>query len=129
MPEDLKQFTPRGNNEKINLEPILRAARKALARGDGWDIEQRHYDRLRTDCEALGVAGNCHSITIALREAFAEIKSDQLRCREDPSYAGLSAGQTLYDCRWQSNRFSTTMYMKFALNDERIEIFTFHKDH
>ena len=107
---------------------VLATAKKALARGDAWDCEPAHYDRLRADCDALGVLGNEAAITIALRDAIAEITIDHMRQRADPSYAGLASDQALYECRWDSARFKRRMYFKFAINDGRVEVFTFHED-
>jgi len=126
MPEEPERPTPQGASDDSALEAVLVAARRVLARGDGWDSEQHHYDRLRADCEKLGIHGNYQSITIALRDAFYEITAAELRRKADSSYAGLSSGQTLYTCRWESRRFSRTMYVKFALTDGGLEIFTFH---
>jgi len=124
MPEHPKKRRPGLNSE---LHTILSVARKALARGDGWDIEPHHYDRLRKECEELGIPGNSQSITIALRQAFSEITESDLRRRHDTSYSGSEPGQTLYDCRWQSESRARIMYVKFAINGERVEVFTFHE--
>ena len=121
MPDDARP------SPDASLEGVLQTAQRALARGDGWDIEPRHYDRLRANCEAVGLPGNDLSITIALRHAFSEITSTDLRRRPDPSYSGLADGQTLYDCRWRSQSRSREMYIKFAVRDEGVEIFSFHE--
>lgn len=128
MPEEFNPSTRHNDNKNTDLRSVLASARKALARGDGWDIEPCHYDRLRADCEALGVAGNDLAITVALRQAFQEIPLEKLRRRRDTSYSGLCFDQVLYDSRWQSKRFGRTMYVKFAVNGERIEVFTFHEN-
>ena len=86
-----------------------------MARGDAWQVEHRHYDRLRTDCEALGVGGAYFSITLALRRAFEEITIEVLRERNDPSYAGLDPGQTLYEAIWDSPSLQKRLYLKFSL--------------
>jgi hypothetical protein len=110
------------------LEAVLAAARKALSRGDGWTIEQNHYDRLRADCEAIGIEGDV-AITIALRHASREITVANMRRRDDQSYGGLHCGQVLYDCRWESERHGCRMYLKFALGEGgELELFTFHRD-
>lgn len=109
------------------LEAVLSAAKKALARGDGWVCEPAQLDRLRADCEALGVFGEV-GITVALRRAIGEITIQYMRQREDESYAGLAEGQTLYECVWDSAHFTRRMYFKFAMNEECVEVFTFHED-
>ncbi len=127
MPERPKRSSSLSDNRDAGLEAVLNAALKALRRGDGLEIEPRHHDRLRADCETLGVKGDYFSILIALRRAFSELTSDKLCRREDVSYAGLCAGQTLYQGRWESTFFSRTMYVKFALTEEGLELFTFHE--
>ena len=59
------------------------------------------------------------------RVALSEIP--KIRRREDRSYSGLEDGQVLYDCRWKSNYFKRTMYLKFAWNGEMVELFTLHE--
>ena len=105
---------------------VICAAKKALSRGDGWLCEPAHYDRLRADCEALGVSGEVE-ITVALRSAISEITIQDMRQREDTSYAGFDEGQTLYVCVWDSAHFKRRMYWKFAMNEELMEVFTFHE--
>ena len=128
MSGPLKQ-SPRTQNDADSLEAVLRAARSALSRGDGWDAEQNHYDRLRSDCEKLGVNGAYFSMTLALRSAIAEIKVEDMHQREDTSYAGSEPNQTLYVCVWDSAHFQRRMYFKFAMNQQKkVEVFTFHED-
>jgi hypothetical protein len=125
MPGRSKRSSTPSDDRDAQLVAVLEAARKALRRGDGWTIDQSHYDRLRADFEAIGFQCNEVSITVALRSALSEIKV--LRRRTDTSYAGLADGQTLYDCRWASDYFKRTMYIKFAMNDELLELLTFHQ--
>ena len=108
-----------------DLDAVLNAARKALSRADGWTIEQSLYGRLRADLEAIDHTCNDYSVTVALRTAFSEIT--RLRRRVDASYSGLEDGQTLYDCRWKSGYFKRTMYLKFAINSEFVELFRLHE--
>ena len=105
---------------------VICAAKKALSRGDGWLCEPAHYDRLRANCEALGVSGEVE-ITVALRSAISEITIQDMRQRQDTSYAGFGEGQTLYVCVWDSAHFKRRMYWKFAMNEELMEVFTFHE--
>ena len=106
---------------------MLNAAKKALSQGDGWCCEPAHSSRLRVDCEALGVFGEVE-ITVALRRAIGEIPIQNMRQREDASYAGFAEGQTLYECVWNSAHFKRRMYWKFAMTEEYMEVFTFHAD-
>ena len=108
------------------LRTGLNAAKKALSQGDGWRCEPAHSSRLRVDCEALGVFGEVE-ITVALRRAIGEIPIQNMRQREDASYAGFAEGQTLYECVWNSAHFKRRMYWKFAMNEELMEVFTFHE--
>ena len=119
---------PDDPSSDASLGDVLRTAQKAMARGDGWDMSQGHYDRIRADFDAIGISGTDLALTLALRNAFSEITSADLRRRPDPSYSGLADGQTLYDCRWQSPFFSREMYIKFAVTDGGIEIITCHEN-
>lgn len=126
-----RQTTSPDDHEQSSLEAVLAVARKALARGDaGWTCEYRQFVRLCRDCEALGIAPNTMSITVALRGAFSELTVQDLSRKADESYAGLGLGQTLYVAKWKSQRLGRVCYLKFAQNAERIEIeiFTFHED-
>ena len=105
---------------------VICAAKKALSRGDGWLCEPAHYDRLRANCEALGVSGEVE-ITVALRSAISEITIQDMQQREDTSYAGFGECQKLYVCVWDSAHFKRRMYWKFAMNEELMEVFTFHE--
>ena len=125
MPERPTRSSLPGADRDAELEAVLNAARKALRRGDGWTIEQCNYDRLRADLEAICIHCDECSVTVALRAALSEIT--KLRQRQDASYSGLEAGQTLYDCRWKSTYFKRTMYLKFAMNGELVELFTLHE--
>lgn len=128
MPEfSMAAKRDRRDEERAELVAVLSAAKKAVARGDGWAIEPAHYNRLRADCEPLGLKSE-FAITIGLRRAFEEITADDLRRRRDKSYAGLQPDQTLYQARWESSHFSRMMYVKFALTEDGIELFTFHEN-
>lgn len=115
-----------GEGTDADLLAVLEAARKALKRGDGWVMEKSHYARLRKDFEALGLECTDATVTTSLRKALAEIQS--VRKRIDESYAGLAPGQTLYDRRWTSQHFGREMYIKFAMSEDVLELFTFHEN-
>ena len=125
MPERPKDHSSTSGDPDAELAAVLSAARKALRRGDGWDIEPCHLARLHRDCAALGISPTEPSLTIAIRTAFGEIT--RLRRRTDESYAGLALGQTLYEARWLSSHFGRMMYIKFALCGETVELLTFHE--
>jgi hypothetical protein len=113
------------DHEAAELAAVLEAARKALRSADGWTIEPSLYDRLRADLSAIGLCCNDCIVTLALRAAFAEIT--RLRRRADPSYSGLEAGQTLFQCRWKSDHFKREMYIKFAMNEGIVELLRLHE--
>ena len=126
MPDRPKRSTSLSDDSDAGLDAALNAAREAVRRrADNWTIEPRLYDRLRTDLDAIGHTCNEPAATAALRVALSEIP--KIRRREDRSYSGLEEGQVLYDCRWKSNYFKRTMYLKFAWNGEMVELFTLHE--
>jgi hypothetical protein len=114
-----------GEGGDANLKAVLEEARKAVRRGDGWVIEPSHYARLRKDFEAIGFECSDAAVTTALRKAFAEIQT--VHRRPDASYSGLAYGQTLYEQRWDSQHFGREMYIKFAMGEGVLELFTFHE--
>ena len=107
-----------------DLAPVLAKARRCIRRGDGWEPE--NYDRLRRDCDAIGIRGE-PAITVALRRCLGEIVAGDLHAREDPGYGGLCAGHDLYEAAWFSARIGREMYLKFSLFDERLIIVSFHE--
>lgn len=107
-----------------DLGPVLEEARRCIRRGDDWEPES--YDRLREDCEALGVRGE-PAITVALRKSLAEIAVDDLHARDDLGYGGLCAGHDLYEAAWFSAHIRRPMYLKFSLFDGRLIIVSFHE--
>ena len=110
------------------MEDILATARKVLKRGDGLNYDQGNYDRIRAECERLGVFGEVRMLS-AIRQAFGEITAKQLHQRRDTSWSGLYPDQTLFECRWPSGQFSTVMYLKFALSaDGYLEMLSFHEN-
>lgn len=128
MPGPSKHQPPASDEDGKTLEAVLQAARRALARGDGWVCEDSHYNRLRCDCEHLGIGGSSYDINLALRDAINEIRVRDMKRKADESYGGLESGQTLYVCVWDSRRFKRRMYFKFAMNELDVEVFTFHED-
>ena len=107
-----------------DLGPVLEEARRCIRRGDGWEPE--NYDRLRRDCEAIGIRGE-PAITVSLRKGLAEITAGDLHARDDPGYGGLCAGHDLYEAAWFSARLRRQMYLKFSLFDGRLIIVSFHE--
>ena len=107
-----------------DLGPVLDRARRCIRRGDGWEPES--YDRLRRDCEALGIRGE-PAITVALRKSLVEIAVEDLHACDDPGYGGLCAGHDLYEAAWFSAHVGRPMYLKFSLFDERLIIVSFHE--
>ena len=106
------------------LGPVLEEARRCIRRGDGWEPE--NYDRLRRDCEAIGVRGE-PAITVSLRKSLAEITVEDLHARDDLGYGGLCAGHRLYEAAWSSASRRRRMYVKFSLFDGRLIIVSFHE--
>ena len=107
-----------------DLGSVLEWARHGIRRGDRWEPE--NYDRLRQDCDEIGIRGE-PAITVALRKSLAEITVEDLHAREDPGYGGLCAGHDLYEAAWFSARFGRKMYLKFSLFDGRLIIVSFHE--
>ena len=107
-----------------DLGPVLEKARRCIRRGDGWEPE--NYDRLRRDCDAIGIRGE-PAITVSLRKGLAEIAVGDLHAREDPGYGGLCAGHDLYEAAWFSAHLRRQMYLKFSLFDGRLIIVSFHE--
>ena len=107
-----------------NLDPVLDKARRCIRRGDGWEPE--NYDRLRRDCDAIGIRGE-PAITVSLRKGLAEITVEDLHARKDPGYGGLCAGHDLYEAAWFSPYIGRKMYMKFSLFDDRLIVVSFHE--
>ena len=95
-----------------------------MRRSDCWEAE--NYDRLRRDCDAIGIRGE-PTITVALRECLAEIAVGDVHAREDPGYGDLCAGHDLYEAAWFSARMGRQMYLKFSLFDGRLIIVSFHE--
>ena len=67
-----------------DLGAVLEIARRRIRRGDAWEPE--NYDRLRRDCEKIGIRGE-PAITVSLRKCLAEIRVEDLRARDDPATA------------------------------------------
>ena len=107
-----------------DLGAVLEKACQCIRRGDGW--EQDNPDRLRQDCEAIGIHGE-PGITVCLRKCLREISVGNLHAREDLSYGGLSAGHELYEAAWSSEHLGRQMYLKFSLFDGRLIIVSFHE--
>ena len=107
-----------------DLGQVLEEARRCIRRGDDWEPE--NYDRLRRDCDAIGIRGE-PSITVSLRECLREITVQDLHAREDRGYGGLCAGHDLYEATWFSAHAGRQMYLKFSLFDERLIIVSFHE--
>ena len=95
-----------------------------MRRSDDWEPE--NYDRLRRDCDAIGIRGE-PTITVALRKCFAEIAVANIHARDDPGYGDLCAGQDLYQAKWFSAHVGRQMYLKFSLFDGRLIIVSFHE--
>lgn len=109
---------------QVDLGPVLEKARRCIRRGDGWEPE--NYDRLRRDCEAIGIRGE-PAITVALRKGLAEVTAGDLHARDDPGYGDLCAGHDLYEAAWFSAHLRHRMYLKFSLFDGRLIIVSFHE--
>jgi len=107
-----------------DLGPVLEEARRCCRRGDSWEPE--NYDRLRRDCEAIGIRGE-PAITVALRKGLAEITTGDLHARGDPGYGDLCAGHDLYEAAWFSAHLRRQMDLKFSLFDGRLVIVSFHE--
>lgn len=106
------------------LGSVLEEARRCIRRGDGWEPD--NYDRLRQDCDAIGIHGE-PAITVALRKGLAEVAVGDLHAREDPGYGDLCAGHDLYEAAWFSARLGRRMYIKFSLFDGRLIVVSFHE--
>lgn len=113
-----------GPGPEDDLGSVLETARRRIQRGDGWEPE--NYDRLRRDCDAIGVRGE-PAVTVSLRKSFAEITVEDLQARDDPGYGGLCAGRDLYQAAWFSASLRRRMYVKFSLFDGRLIIVSFHE--
>ena len=107
-----------------DLGRVLDKARRCIRGGDGWEPE--NYDRLRRDCDAIGIR-NEPAISISLRKCLAEVAVGDLHAREDPGYGGLCAGHDLYEAAWFSAHIGRAMHLKFSLFDGRMIIVSFHE--
>lgn len=113
-----------GGRDQGDLGEVLEIARQRIRRGDDWEPE--NYDRLRRDCDAIGIRGE-PAITVSLRKCLAEITVEDLHARDDSGYGGLCAGHRLYEAAWFSEHVGRRMYLKFSLFDERLIVVSFHE--
>ncbi len=112
------------SSDACELGAVLAEARRLIRRGDAWEAED--YDRLRRDCDEIGILGE-PEITFALRKSFQELTVSSLRRREDLGYGDLCEGHVLYQGAWRSEHLQREMYLKFSLFDNRLIVVSFHE--
>jgi hypothetical protein len=102
-----------------DLAAVLETARRAFVRTDGWIIDDANYNRLRDDCEVLGLRDEM-AIGVAVRTASRELCVSALRKRQDLSYSGVVQDQVLYEAKWKSFALGRWMYLKFGISEDTV---------